>query len=473
MQVQVRNFRRVYYPFPGAVLEMVKLNDGASTPKPLVTVDRVTIRGSYFTIFTRQISRITTQGLKVFIPPFGTKERFNTTPSRTIVDEIVANGSVIEFASRDPNKPPLRFDIHEALLRNVAWAGQISYRVKLRNPKPPGEVAVSGKFGEWNHDDPGATPIMGDYTFEQADLSVYEGIAGILSAAGRFSGTLAHIDIAGKTSVPQFEVKSGGHPVNLTTEFSAYVDATKGDTFLKRVDARFSNTHIVAEGKIAGSPNKKGKTAQIDLSAKQGRIEDLLWLFVSESKAPMRGSIHLLAYAEIPPGREPFLQKVKLQGRFGVLEGTFSKPSTQQGIDKLSAGARGERNTDDPEKQPSDMAGVVNLEKGTATFSDLLFKVPGASAHMHGTFNVINEKIDLRGQLRVNNQISRTESGAKAFVLRIMQPFFKKHKKGEIVPVQISGTYYHPSYGLDLRDRKSQNVPRMGLSKALPARDRK
>jgi hypothetical protein len=470
MQVQAQNFRRVYFPFPGCVIENVAFTDGSGLARPLVTIDRLTIRGSYVGILTRHVSRITVDGMKVFIPPFGTEEKFSTQPSKTVIDQFVANGSSIEFASRDPNKPPLRFDIHEAVLRNVGWKEEISYQARVRNPEPPGEVTASGKFGEWNRNDPGATPISGDYTFEQADLSVYDGIAGMLSAAGKFSGTLEHIDISGMTSVPEFEVKSGGHPVNLTTEFSAYVDATKGDTFLKNVDAQFGQTHIVAHGKIAGSAGKSGKTAELDFNSKQGRIEDLLWLFVSDSKAPMQGSIRLRAHVEIPPGTDPFLKKVELQGRFGILESTFASKSTQQGIDQLSAGASGQKKTDDPEEEPSDMAGVVNLEDGTAHLADLLFRVPGALVHMHGSFNLINEKIDLRGQLTVDNGISKTESGAKAFALKIMQPFFKKHKKGEIVPIEISGTYEHPSYGLDMRDKHAQNVPKMGLSKALPGR---
>ena len=36
---------------------------------------------------------------------------------------------------------------------------------------------------------------------------------------------------------------------------------------------------------------------------------------------------------------------------------------------------------------------------------------------------------------------------------------FRKKEKVEIVPIRISGTYEHPSFGLDLRDKKAQTVP--------------
>src|SRR5205807_10456142 len=99
--------------------------------------------------------------------------------------------------------------------------------------------------------------------------------------------------ISGTTDTPDFEVKSGKHVVKLITEFSAYVDSTRGDTFLKRVDARFLKTHIVAQGSIAKSPDGKGKTALIDLTSSNARIENILRLFVKEDRAPMSGSVTL------------------------------------------------------------------------------------------------------------------------------------------------------------------------------------
>jgi hypothetical protein len=37
-----------------------------------------------------------------------------------------------------------------------------------------------------------------------------------------------------------------------------------------------------------------------------------------------------------------------------------------------------------------------------------------------------------------------------------MDPIFKKKPKGEVVPVKISGTYDHPTFGLDLGDKDEQ-----------------
>ena len=478
--VQFRTFRETFFPSPGCILEGLVFHHEPGEAKPLITIRKLTIQGSYVGLLSQRVSRIIADGMLVSIPPFDTHSKFHTTPSKITIAEIVANGSAVEFGSSNPGKKPLRFDIHEALLRDVGGKGPLTYHVNVHNPKPPGEVTAEGKFGLWNQTAAGETPISGDYKFEQADLSVYGGIAGKLSSTGKFEGKLAHIDISGTTDTPDFEVKSSGHAVRLTTQFSAYVDATRGDTFLKQVDANFRKTHVVARGSIASGSGGKGKTALIDLRASNARIQDVLLLFVEAKRSPMSGSVTLQARAEIPPGPEEFLKRVKLHARFGITGGMFSKPSTQEDVDKLSAGARGEKEKDknakddakdkddkddkgkdrsDPETVLTDLNGQGNLLGGMARFSDLSFGVPGATARLHGTYDLIDHKIDLRGRMQVDTQISNTSSGTKAFLLKVMEPLFKKKHKGEIVPIRIGGTYQHPTFGLDLDDKNAQKVP--------------
>ncbi len=457
-RVQIRAFHSTYFPYPGCVLDGVVFVHGTGAAKPLITIEKLTIQGAYSGILAQRITRVTAEGMRVTIPPFGTGEPFHTNPSPVTIGELVANGATVEFASREPDKGPLRFDVHESLLRDVSWSGPLTYRVKVHNPEPPGEVTATGKFGVWNENEPEKTPVSGEYRFENADLSVYGGIAGLLSSTGKFGGNLGHINISGKTDTPDFVVVSGGHPVRLTAEFSAYVDAIHGDTFLKRVDGHFRKTHVVASGSIAGSANTKGKIALIDLSADNGRIEDMIGLFVTTTPPPMSGAATLRVRAELPSGPQSFLGKLKLAGRFGVDRGEFSESSTQEGVNKLSAGARGEKESADPETVLTDLAGRVTVNSGVAKFSDLSFGVPGATARMEGTYSFLNYKIDLRGQMQVDTKISNTTSGGKALLLKVMDPFFKKRKKGEILPVRISGTYQNPSFGLDLDDKKAQQV---------------
>jgi hypothetical protein len=465
--VTIRGFHPKYFPFPGCVLEGLVFHHGARQ-FTLITIDKLDITGSYLGILRRHVSRIKAEGGHVLVPPFGSNLTFNTTHSNIVIDEIVADGTVVEFASkdaptRDPQKKdlpvnqPFRFDVHEAELHNVRWDEPFTYRVKLHNPQPPGEITASGKFGAWTTGHPGDTPVSGEYTFEHADLGVYGGIDGTLDSKGKFGGVLSHINIEGTTITPDFEVTSGGHKEKLESKFDAHVDGTRGDTFLSRVDARLGRSLVVTKGSVAGAEGKEGKSAQLNLSSIHGRIEDMLGLFVS-GRSPMSGEVALRAKVEIPSGDRKFLEKVKLQGTFGIDDGSFSQADTQNNVNELSAGARGE-NKDDPETVLTDLKGRVALDHGVANFSDLTFHIPGAGARLHGTFNLLNYKIDLHGDMRVDTQISKTSSGVKALLLKAMDPLFKKKKKGEVVPVHIGGTYNHPDFGLDLAhseaDKKS------------------
>src|SRR5579862_638564 len=458
-QVTVHSFRETFFPSPGCILDGVVFVHGNGAAKPLITIDRLIVQGNYAELLAHRVRRIVAQGLHISIPPLGTGSAFHTTQSEIKVDEFVANGATLEFASKDPDRPPLVFNIHEASLRDVEATAAFSYRVKVHIPEPPAEISTQGKFGAWNKDSVGETPISGEYTFENGDLSVFDGIAGTLSSKGKFEGKLAHIDISGNTDTPDFEVKSGKHPMRLRSQFSAYVDATHGDTFLKRVDADFWNTHVVAAGSIARSADGKGKTALIDLESGKARIQDLLLMFVTAKQAPMAGAVTFQAHAEIPSGPQEFLKKVKLRADFGVAGGKFSDKTTQQDVDKLSAGALGEKQSSDPETVLTNLKGHEDLRNGVVAFNDITFHIPGAGSRMHGTYNLINERIDMRGQLRVDTEISNTQTGAKSLLLKVIQPFFKRKKKGQIVPVRLGGTYEHPTFGLELNDKRAQLRP--------------
>lgn len=444
--VTIRSYHPTYFP-PGCTIEGVEFHHGSNQFK-LITIDKLVVEGSYPGILRKHVPRITAMGGHIYIPPFGGNVQFHSQHSNTVVDELVANGTSIEFLSNEPRKKPLIFDVHEAVLRSVRWGSPLQYHLKFHNPSPPGELAVDGKFGPWADGHPQDTPMSGTYTFDHADLGVYGGIAGTLSSVGKFNGAFQHVYVSGTTDTPDFVVTSGGHKHHLTTRCDAYVDVTHGDTFLNRVEARVGRTILLARGSVAGSPKQKGKTADLHFSSRHARIEDILGLFVTAPRSPMSGDLSLMAHAQVPSGNNSFLDRVRLDAQFGIADGSF-KPETQKDVDELSAGARGQ-NKDDPETALTDLKGTVTLAGGVANFSDLDFGIPGAHARLHGTYNVINYRIGLHGRMRVDTKISQTSTGFKSLMLKIMDPIFKKKKTGEVVPVHILGTYDKPQFGLDL-----------------------
>ena len=152
---------------------------------------------------------------------------------------------------------------------------------------------------------------------------------------------------------------------------------------------------------------------------------------------------------------------MKLDGKFGIDDGSF-KSETQKDVNVLSAGARGQ-NKDDPETVLDDLKGEFGLARGVSTFSYLDFGVPGAHARLHGTYNIVNHRIGLHGEMRVDTQISKTSSGFKALLLKVMDPIFRKKKEGEIVPIHILGTYEKPQFG-PIWARTKRNLTDIGVA---------
>ena len=98
------------------------------------------------------------------------------------------------------------------------------------------------------------------------------------------------------------------------------------------------------------------------------------------------------------------------------------------------------------------------MKHGTADFSNLDFGIPGAQANLRGIYNVENHRVNLHGKMRVDTSISNTSSGIKAVILKVIDPFFKKKNKGEVVPVHILGTYEKPDFGLDLGQKEQKQA---------------
>src|SRR5712671_3631132 len=77
-QLQIRSFHRTYFPFPGCVLREVVFNHDPAASAPLITVEKITIRGTYLGLLSKRVSRITAEGLHITIPAFGTSTAFHT-----------------------------------------------------------------------------------------------------------------------------------------------------------------------------------------------------------------------------------------------------------------------------------------------------------------------------------------------------------------------------------------------------------
>jgi hypothetical protein len=374
------------------------------------------------------------------------------------IGELTANGAVLEFA-RAGGKPAERFDIHELRLGDVSSKTGMSYRAALRNPVPPGEIQSAGHFGPFQANSPGQTPVSGTYKFDQADLGVFHGVAGLIDSQGKFSGSLGRIDVQGTSDSRNFEVDRSGHAAPLSTRFQLVVNGLNGDVALTNVSASYFNTTIRANGSVSDKEGWDRKFTSLDFTVRGGHIQDILRLFVRESRPPMTGITNFSAHVTVPPEGKQFLQEVTLQGEFDIADGHFENPSRQKSVDELSQAARGEKKAkENGQEVPAETVaahvhGSTSVRDGTATFSGLEFVIPGADASMHGTFNLLNEKIDLHGTVKMEAKFSQSTSGIKSLLAKVLDPFLDK-KHGSVVPVLVDGTYSNPHFGLDLNPIK-------------------
>jgi hypothetical protein len=187
-RVEVGAFHGTYFPRPGCVLEHVTFQHNPKPRSPtLITVQRLRIEGSFSGLFTKRVRRIRAEGMRILIPPRGSDEHLQT-PKRSpvVIDDLIGDGAILEVASREADKQPLKFSFHKFVLSNVGSNVPASFQATLSNPEPPGEITTAGKFGPWTADDVGKTAVSGDYLFQQADLGVFRGIAGLLSSSGKF-----------------------------------------------------------------------------------------------------------------------------------------------------------------------------------------------------------------------------------------------------------------------------------------------
>src|SRR5262249_35433666 len=103
----------------------------------------------------------------------------------------------------------------------------------------------------------------------------------------------------------------------------------------------------------------------------------------------------------------------------------------------------------DPRTVFSQIQGKIGVRDGTATISDAKLAAPGIDAAVSGSYNLVDQQIDLRGTLDTRGHLSDTTSGFKAVVLKAVTSLFQKKGRARIIPFRITGTYGNESVGLD------------------------
>jgi hypothetical protein len=430
------------------------------------------------------ISVVQLEGLDIHLPPrshFGSLRQEegngatqNQKPAdgngllRFSVGRIECKDAHLVLETDKPGKLPLDFAIARLKLDGVTSGGPMAFDAELTNPRPVGKIHTTGSFGPWRVDDPGESPIQGQYTFDHADLATFNGIAGILSSTGKYDGTLRNMTVDGETDTPDFRLTHFGNAMELHTHFHAKVDGTNGDTWLEPVDAMLGRSHFTARGQVVRVPLPQsagtaglattgghpttGHDINLAVDVDRARIEDFLHLAGKTNTPVLTGAVRMKTTLHIPPGKQPVHQRMQIKGSF-VLDGAeFTNRNVQDKIEQLSLRGQGrpkDVKTTDPGSVRSNMQGNFDLESGVLALPALSYQVPGALIELKGTYGEQGGELNFMGTAKLDATVSQMVGGLLGKLVKPADRFFKKDGVGTELPIHVSGTREAPEFGVD------------------------
>jgi len=409
------------------------------------------------------ISMVELKGLTVDLPP---RTHFSHASAarpaavshlllRFQVDAMECDGVHLTLETSKPGKLPFELDIQHLRLTSNGQSDVMAYEGGLTIPSPSGEIRTSGIFGPWQVQDPGLTSIAGQYRFIDADLSTLRGIAGKLNSAGQYQGTLRDLTVQGETNTPNFSLTHFGSELPLHTRFHATVDGTTGDTWLDPVEAMLGHSHFRASGEVVRvleNGQSIGHDINLKVNVDGGRIEDFLRLTSHSGTPLLTGALSMKTDFDLPPGKEPVHQRIKLNGAFALDQVMFTSVKIQDRIAELSARGQGDpAAAKSPEalQTHSAMHGNFAMAAGVIQLPDLAYTVPGAEVDLKGTYGVEGGALDFAGNAKLQATISQILGGWKGALAKPLDGLFRHGGAGTEVPIHIRGTREQPDIGVD------------------------
>jgi hypothetical protein len=405
----------------------------------------------------KTVEFVSLDGVEINIPPKGDRPDLAVSNGwgkdasgklNVLIKDAQFNNALLVIHPKDKSKLPLRFEIEHLRMKSVSGDSAMKYTAAMTIPKPPGTLHSEGSFGPWMALEPGDTPLLGNYTFDKANLGVFNAIAGTLNSTGKFEGTLNTVRARGEANVPNFHLKAVGSSIPLSTRFEVLVDGTNGNTVLEPVRAKLGKTNFTTTGTVIKHDNQALRTISLNVLMPHGDLRDLLRL--ATKGAPfMEGEINLRSRIDIPPLTGPVKEKLRLDGTFDISAAKFLRSTIQEQIDQLSRRGQGQPKNQEIDEVVSNMKGSFHLEDQLMTFRSMSFDVPGANVEIGGDYDLAQDIVDFHGALKLDAKVSQTMTGWKRWALRPADPFFSKHGAGTYLKIKVDGTSKQPKFGLD------------------------
>jgi hypothetical protein len=460
-QVKIGHYHRTYFPHPGFMATDITLQrKSAPGLPPLGSISSVTVQGRWsdLLLLRKQVRSVDITGLHIIVPAIGSRENHEDFPPGSSSGFTGPEAAVQQLRIHDSTLDIMRahggrysFPIRMLAIYNLQQGSKLSYAVDMRNPQPGGHIFATGTFGPLNPGNLGLTPLTGDFTFAEVNLHDLGDVSGTLTSKGSFQGTLRHIDANASSETENFAVGKG-RPTPVTASVQCSINGITGDVVLDAVDAKTNSTSIHVQGGVSGSP----KVTDVDISVPSGRTQDILRPFFPDTP-PVAGKVWMHSHAHVDGevNGVPFLDRLHVDGSFDVPAeritdheqehelSDFSsraqsvKPGKKQSV--IAAPASSADKAEDGVDVLSSLQGPAKIEKGIISTQRLSFQVPGASADLHGTFDLHNNAVHLLGDLRMQSDVSHTATGFKSVLLKPLIPFFKKKNVGASIPIAVTG----------------------------------
>ena len=374
----------------------------------------------------------------------------NDESTGVVVRRLTATNTRMAIIPREDWKNPKIWDITTLEMTNLQSKEPATFTASLTNPIPEGTIETSGSFGPWQKDEPGDTPIAGDYTFA-ANLGTIEGLEGDLSAVGKMKGTIDRISTTGQTRTEKFRLSElNGDPLPLTTAYEAVVDGTKGDVELLKVDVHLGRSEFIAKGVVEGTKGVKGKRTVLNVKSSNANLGELLRFASKGAEPPAYGRLHLDTAFDLPQGKQPILSRLQLEGSVRAERVTFTNDLVQDKIDTLSRKAQGRPADASIDEVASSVATKFELRDGVFTYEGLSFNVQGADVRLAGTHSLRSKSLKLAGEVLLQATVSQTMTGYKSWLLKPFDPLFRKNGAGTRLVIRVEGTQDQPKVGLEI-----------------------
>ena len=436
---------------------------GRTDVPPLLVVKSFSVDLRPTDLWSSTVEHVKVDGLEINFPPKDAATGKRPLPKRAgngndegedsgglVVKRLTATNTRMAIIPREEGKNPKVWDIFELEMKNLRSSEAATFTASLDNPIPVGKIESTGTFGPWNSDEPGETPIAGDYTFA-ADLGTIKGLSGNLNAVGKMDGTIEQIKTSGQTRTDAFALTElKGDPLPMTTAYDALVDGTKGDVELHRVDVHLGRSEFRAKGVVEGTKGVKGKRVVVNIKSQNANLGELLRFVSKAAEPPAYGNLVIDTAFDLPQGKEPVLARLQMEGSVRAERVTFTNDAVQDKIDELSRRGQGKPKDTSIDEVASQLASKFALKNGVFTYQTLSFNVQGADVRLHGTHSLRSKSLNLAGEVKLQATVSQTVSGFKSWLLKPFDPLFRKNGAGTRLMIRVEGTQDQPKVGLEI-----------------------